>query len=184
MSILTGSYYVQPNGAETRRTISVDKLLRICNNMNKGRNNMTNANQETLYHALFMARHLNRCAPREGLVYILLELQLPAHRIGYHYLIKAILLFYNNPVGMLLAGIYQTIIAELDHPITYRKLEQDIRVVIEAGYRNCDPRVWGYYFRRRRELPAGRPSNFEFIAQIASFLELWQSCCKEASYEN
>lgn len=139
---------------------------------------MRTVKDDTLLHAMFLARHLGRCDLREGLVYILLELQLPAHNIGYHYVTTAILLFYRNPVRMLMSGIYQEVARSLETSATYQQMEKAIRTAIKQAYESCDPAVWSRYFRL-----AGRPSNYEFISQIANFLQLWQACCKEVSYE-
>ena len=144
---------------------------------------MPNGNKETLYHALFLAQHLSKCDLEYGLVYILLELQVPSHHIGYHYVKYAILLFYQNPVHMLLTGIYQAVGEKIDPSATYKQMEQAMRSVIDQAYKNCDSQVWGYYFQTKGTCRPKRPSNYEFISQISNFLELWQGCCKEVSYE-
>lgn len=137
---------------------------------------------DTLYHAVFLAQHFSRSDLQSGLVYILLELQMPSHTIGYHYVQTAILLFYQDPVHTLLTGVYQMVGQTLDPSATYKQIDQAIRFVIDQAYTNCDPQVWSYYFQPKR--PPKRPSNYEFIARIACFMKLWQACCKEASYEN
>ena len=144
---------------------------------------MPNEKKDTLYHALFLAQHLSKCDLQDGLVYILLELQMPSHNIGYHYVRTAILLYYRDPVHMLMTGIYQLVGQTMDPSANYKQMEQAIRFVINQAYKNCDPQVWGYYFQPRGTCKARRPSNYEFISQIASFMELWQACCKEVSYE-
>ena len=182
MSNFVDSCHLQPKGAETRRTVFVDKSLRICNNMSKGRNKMANAKQEALYHALFLARHLSGADLQDGLIYILYELDMPAHNIGYHYVRNAILLFYRDPVNMLLRGIYQTVIEKVNPAANYQQIEQSMRAVIDLTYQNRDPQIWRLYFHSNGKRSAKRPSNHVFISQIASFMELWQACCKEVSY--
>lgn len=152
-------------------------------NIDKGRNEMPTARKDTLYHALFLAQHLSRCNLQDGLVYILLELQMPSHNIGYHYVKAAILLFYKDPVHMLMTGIYQTVGQKLDPSASCQQMEQAMRFVIKQAYQNCDPQVWGYYFPSRGTGKSKRPSNYEFVSQIANFMELWQACCREVSYE-
>lgn len=145
---------------------------------------MQNTKEETLYHALFLAQHLSKGDLKDGLVYILYELEMPSHNIGYHYVKNAILLFCRDPVHTLLQGIYQTVIEKVNPSASYEQLEQSMRSVIGQSYKNCDPRVWRIYFHPRGKHRAKRPSNYEFISQIANFIELWQACCKEVSYEN
>jgi hypothetical protein len=145
---------------------------------------MSNTKQETLYHALFLARHLSGADLQDGLVYILYELDMPAHNIGYHYIRNAILLFYRDPVHMLLQGIYQTVIEKVNPVASYDQIEQSMRKVIGLAYKNRDPQVWNLYFHSTGIRPSKRPSNLEFISNISSFMELWQACCKEVSYEN
>lgn len=144
---------------------------------------MSNRKEETLYHAMFLAQHLNKCDLNDGLVYILFELSMESHHIGYHYARNAILLFYKNPVHMLLTGLYQKVIETVDPTATYERMEKSIRAAIKQSYRDCDPEVWGYYFPENEKFKSKKPSNYQFISQIAAFMELWQVCCKEASYE-
>lgn len=145
---------------------------------------MANPKEETLYHALFLARHLSGADLQDGLVYILYELDMPSHNIGYHYIRNAILLFYRDPVHMLLQGIYQAVIEKVNPTASYEQIEQSMRSVIGQAYRNRDPQVWKLYFNPSRIRPVKRPSNYEFISHISSFMELWQACCREVSYEN
>ena len=158
-------------------------VLEHDNNIDKGRSKMPVASKETLYHAIFLAQHLNKCDLQDGLVYVLLELQMPAHNIGYYYVKMAILLFYQDPVHSLLTGIYQMVGQTVDPSATYQQVDQAMRFVIKQAYNHCDPQIWEYYFQSAKSHSSKRPSNYEFIAQITSFLKLWQACCKEVSYE-
>lgn len=144
---------------------------------------MSNRKEETLYHAMFLAQHLNKCDLNDGLVYILFELAMKSNHIGYHYTRSAILQFFKNPVHMLLTGIYQQVIETVDPTASYDGMEKSICRAITQSHRDCDPEVWSLYFPKNTKLKAKRPSNYEFISQIATFMELWQACCKEASYE-
>lgn len=141
---------------------------------------MPNANEETLYHALFLAQHLSKGDLKDGLTYILYEIDMPSHNIGYHYVKNAILMFYRDPVHMLLQGIYQAVIEQVNPSASYEQLEQSMRSVIRQAHKDCEPQIWRVYFQRKTK----RPSNFEFISGISNFIELWQACIKEVSYEN
>ena len=141
---------------------------------------MPNSKEETLYHALFLAQHLSKGDLKDGLTYILYEIEMPSHNIGYHYVKNAILLFYQDPVHTLLQGLYQAVIEKVNPDATYKQLEQSMRSVIRQAHKDCEPQIWRIYFQRKEK----RPSNFEFISKIKDFMELWQACCKEVSYEN
>ena len=143
---------------------------------------MPNSKEETLYHALFMAQHLSKGDLKDGLVYILYELDVPSHQIGYHYVKTAILLFYSDPIRMFLKGIYQAVIEKVNPTATYEQLEQAMRSVIGQAYKQRDPQIWRYYFQPKNNRDK-RPTNQEFISRIVNFMELWQACCKEVSYE-
>lgn len=145
---------------------------------------MRNAKEETLYHALFLAQHLSKGDLKDGLTYILYEIDMPSHHIGYHYVRDAILLFYQDPVHMLLQGIYQAVIEKVNPSASYEQVEQSMRSVIGQAHKNCEPRTWKIYFKPKGKRTVKRPSNYEFISGISSFMELWQACCKEVSYEN
>ena len=139
--------------------------------------------EDTLLHAMFYARHLSRCEPRHCLGAILMELDLPAHRVGFQYIKEAILIFYEDPIGVHMKGIYQAVGQRMDPPIEDTQIEQDMRDVIRQAWKHSDDSVWKLYFPQD---PAGRikrPSNSEFVSRIACFLDLWQGCCKEVSYE-
>ena len=145
---------------------------------------MPHPKEETLYHALFLAQHLSGADLQDGLVYVLYELDMPAHNIGYHYIRNAILLFFHDPIHVLLQGIYQSVIEKVNPSANYEQVEQSMRSVINHTYKNRDPQVWRIYFHTRGTQKPKRPSNYEFISQISNFMELWQACCKEVSYEN
>lgn len=145
---------------------------------------MPNAKAETLYHALFLAQHLSRGDLKDGLAYILFELEMPSHIIGYHYARNAILMFYRNPAHMVLQGIYQAVIDELYPTASYDQLDQSIRSAIDYAHKNCEPDTWNIYFHPKPNRKRKRPTNYEFISRITTFMELWQACVKEASYEN
>ena len=144
---------------------------------------MQKTKEETLYHALFLAQHLSKGDLKDCLVYILYELEMPSHNIGYHYVKSAILLFCQDPVHMLLQGIYQTVIEKLNPAASYQQLEQAMRSAIGLAHKNCEPQVWSIYFHIKQGRKSKRPSNYAFISEIANFMELWQACCKEVSYE-
>ena len=63
----------------------------------------------------------------------------------------------------------------------WRQVEYGIRTTIIAAWNHRDEDIWVYYIPENVR-DAQRPSNGEFISQIACILELWRKCNKEAGH--
>lgn len=137
----------------------------------------------TLEHALFLSRHLRRCNTKCVILAILLEMGIPAKRIGFEYLMQAVLRFYDDPAQAITKELYPGIADAYGSGIDPRQIESAIRAVIAEAWDNRNPKVWGYYFPHYAGKKMKRPSNMEFISEIARFLELWRGCCEEVMYE-
>lgn len=55
--------------------------------------------------------------------------------------------------------------------------------MIGEAWQNRNTKVWGYYFPQYSGKKMSKPTNMEFISEIARFLELWRGCCEEVEYE-
>lgn len=139
--------------------------------------------ERTLRHAILLARHLSRCGPQYIVVAVLLELGVPAHCAGYTYLKHAILLFHDNPAAILSKGIYPAVGQLFSPQVSQLQVEQAIRKAVDEAWKNREPSVWSIYFPSATDAATKKPTNAEFIAQIAYFVELWEGCCKEVAYE-
>lgn len=102
---------------------------------------------------------------------ILAELGVPARIKGHRYLISAITAMVNNP------ELKNGITKEL-YPLVGKKwnttgscAERGIRHAIEVAFDRCDIDVIEKYFGNTIRLDKGKPTNGEFIAQIAMFVE-------------
>ena len=145
---------------------------------------VTGTFEETLAHALFLARHIHKGDLQCAATAVLLELQVPTNRIGFDYLKHAIILFCDDPTQMITKELYPAVGKLYEAKPGVLQVEQAIRAVIKAAWKNRNEKIWWYYF------PSGidengnlqRPSNSEFIAGIGRFLELWQGCCEEINY--
>ena len=100
---------------------------------------------------------------------ILLELGVPAHVKGYHYLRRAIELAADDAaiLGAMTKELYPSVAGAFS--VTPQRVERDMRRAIEIAWRQCGPDA------RRIGLGAvssrtGRPSNGEFIAAVADWL--------------
>lgn len=55
--------------------------------------------EDTLKHAQFLARHLNKCGPQCAIVAVLLELDISTKGPAFEYLKRAIILFSIIPLN-------------------------------------------------------------------------------------
>lgn len=143
---------------------------------------MVSTLEGTLEHALFLARHLNKCSPQCAAVAMLLELGVPTKRIGFDYLKNAIVLFCEDPTQMITKGIYPAVGQLYTPEASPFQVEQAIRTAVNDAWENRDEVVWNYYFPADGHGNTKKPPNAEFISRMGRFLELWQGCCEEVSY--
>lgn len=143
---------------------------------------MVSTIEGTLKYAVFLAKHLNKCDLQCGVIAVLLELGISAKWNGFDYLERAILLFSENPTQSFTKEIYPIIGKSYTPRYSGYQVEISIRRSINEAWKSRDNEVWSYFFPVDRNGNVAKPSNGEFIAQIARFLELWQGC-KEGCYE-
>lgn len=138
---------------------------------------------DTLRHAMFLARHLSNCNAKSVTVAVLLDMGVPAKRIGFEYLIHAILRFYEDPAQALTKELYPDIARLYGPGADERQVEAAIRAVITEAWNNRNPKVWVCYYPHQAGRKMKKPTNMEFISEIARFLELWRGCCERTMYE-
>lgn len=101
---------------------------------------------------------------------LLLELGVPCRIKGYDYLLAAIGVAVENPQSA------QAVIKELYHPVaksfqsTPARVERGIRHAIETGWDRCDSAVTTAYFGNTVSPLKGKPTNSEFITQVAKIV--------------
>lgn len=97
----------------------------------------------------------------------LLDLGVPAHIKGYRYLVTALSLVIENP------DIQEAITKELypqiakTHNSTGSRVERAIRHAVECAWDRGDLDVLKRYFGNTISCCKGKPTNSEFIAQVA-----------------
>ena len=98
---------------------------------------------------------------------IMLELGMPAHLRGYHYLREAILLTLDNMelVGSVTKLLYPEIAKSFQ--TTNIKVERAIRSVIEIGWERGNEELYEEIFGYSRVHGKTRPTNSELILGIA-----------------
>ena len=103
---------------------------------------------------------------------IMLEVGVPAHLKGYHYLREAILLSINNPdiINSITKELYPTVAKKFK--TTSSRVERAIRHGIEVAWDRGNVDVLNSYFGYTIHIGRGKPTNSEFIAMIADKLRL------------
>lgn len=98
---------------------------------------------------------------------IMVELGMPAHLRGYHYLREAICLSVENMV--LIGSVTKLLYPEIAkaYHTTNEKVERAIRSVIEVGWERGNEELFEEVFGYSRVHGKRRPTNSEFIAGIA-----------------
>ena len=104
--------------------------------------------------------------PQEVTVSMLLELGIPAHRIGYTQLCIAIPHFSKNKMQCLASELYP-FVAESFGYSDWRAVEHTIRDIISDAWETRDPDVWKKYFPGCTEAP----TNKQFIATLAEYIK-------------
>lgn len=138
--------------------------------------------QETLVHVLFLAQHLNNCDPLCVVIAVLLELGIPTKRSGFDLLKRSILISYRRP-GLTVHEIFYEVGHSYEADLSFEQVDQAIRAAISDAWRCRDDTVWLCYFPQVMAQGIRKPSNAEFITQLARLLELWAGCRKEPVYE-
>lgn len=133
----------------------------------------------TMEYVDFIATHLKNSDLRSRVVAILLELNIPAHRDGYTYLIQVIIMSYENPLRTVSNDIFMEVGEKCTPKVGTKQIETAIHMVIVEGWRNRDEIIWRDCFMQQHLWKKSCPSNTEFISGVVSFLELLQGYRKE-----
>ena len=103
---------------------------------------------------------------------LMLELGMPVHLSGYHYLREAIRLSMEDMelVGSVTKLLYPEI-AKVFHTES-EKVERAIRSVIEVGWERGNVDFYEVIFGYSRKHGNGRPTNSEFIVALADLARM------------
>ena len=103
----------------------------------------------------------------------MLEMGMPAHLRGYHYLREAICLSVENMelVGSVTKLLYPEIAKT--YQTSNVKVERAIRSVIEVGWERGDEELFEEIFGYSRVHGRIRPTNSEFILGVADKIQMW-----------
>lgn len=138
---------------------------------------------ETQEYVISLTCHVRKGDVSAAILAVLFELGFQTYVDGFWYLRKAILIRCENP-DIRLSAIYQEIIRITDSTMNSAQVEQAILSCIATAWDNKNREQWDYFFSEETMGRKRKPSNKEFIAQLACVMELWCSHCKEVSYGN
>jgi len=143
---------------------------------------MSIAAEGTLQHALMLAQLLQYCDYSCVILLVLYELGVQPKNDGFVFLKYAIAMHFENPMQTLQNDIYPAVGNIHGGRMDGGQVEQAIRRTIRDAWKNRDDTQWCLYFPTEKNGTIKKPSNAEFIARIAWFVELWQGCCKGVAY--
>ena len=103
---------------------------------------------------------------------LMLELGMPAHLRGYHYLREAVLLSMDDMelVGSITKLLYPEIAKAFQ--TTNIKVERAIRSIIEISWERGNEEVFEKIFGYSKRCGKTRPTNSEFILGMADFIAI------------
>ncbi len=103
---------------------------------------------------------------------IILQIGVPAHIKGYHYLRESIILAVKEPdiINSITKLLYPTVAK--NNGTTSSRVERAIRHAIEVAWDRGDVDILNSYFGYTIHNLRGKPTNSEFIAMIADKLRL------------
>lgn len=145
------------------RPFSMDELAEIT--VNLGRRNALRATTRQL-------RQAKEADLESSVTDIILQIGVPAHIKGYHYVREAIILCVMNPdmINSVTKQLYPEIAKK--YSTTSSRVERAIRHAIEIAWDRGDIDVLNSYFGFTINNNRGKPTNSEFIAMISDKLRL------------
>ena len=116
--------------------------------------------------------NVRRNEPINYITKMMLELGMPVHLRGYHYLREAICMSMEDMelVGSVTKLLYPEIAKR--YRTENEKVERAIRSVIEVGWERGNESLYEEIFGYSKEHGTARPTNSEFIATIADQVTL------------
>ena len=132
----------------------------------------------TMAEARVLARSLDRSDPQAAANAVLMQLGVPANNVGHEYLIRVIAAVLANPF-LNMTEAWQSVSKELPARVSYKAWNQAMTDVIKRGWEHRDPERWSRFLGAEWIWEEKRPSNSEFIFEVARFLRLWQGCYRK-----
>lgn len=138
---------------------------------------------EALNHISVISRHLLYCDPELVLLAVFMDMGCTSGRVGMDPLINAVVMRHNHPALMLTKEIYPEVGRMIGPGVNRRAVESAITHLLDSAWENRDETIWRYYFPLHMDGAVKRPTNGEFISQMANFLSLWESCKEDTFHD-
>ena len=133
----------------------------------------------TLQYVQFLGRRFGKDDIKSVILLILIDLRIPSGRDGSYYLRRLIERNCLDPSMNCMKDLYQAVAPG----VSYSSMEQLLRGVISSGWNNGSAEKWNLYFPADENGKRRKPSNAQFVTEIARIVELWQGASEEVSYE-
>jgi len=130
-----------------------------------------------LEHLLFLARRFEKSEIRYVVIILLMELGVPTRYAGFEYLVKAIVIYVQDPDLVMRRGLYNLIAEQCGGGIDMPQIERAMRTAIGRAWQKEESEAWNMYFATGKRCGTKKPANVEFISRLARIIELWMGCC-------
>ena len=130
-----------------------------------------------LEHLLFLARRFKKSEVRYVAIILLMEFGVPTRYIGFEHLVKAIVIYVQDPDLVMRKGLYNLIAEQCGGRADVPQIERAIRSAIEHSWQKEESEAWDIYFTAGKRCGIKKPTNVEFISRLAKTIELWMGCC-------
>lgn len=131
---------------------------------------------KALDYLIFLARHLDKENASALATLIMIDLNFSETHDGFQYLRKAIGLYMEYPENTLMKVIYTDVGFSFIPKVKYKRVERSMRTAIGEAWSCGNKERWGWLFNADKNGETLRPTSSDFIARVASFIGVWQTC--------
>ena len=148
----------------------VDEIIRFLTADSEEKRNRAHENLCGMVHAAPPKKICTEFMVHE----IMKDIGVPAHVVGYPYVIEAVLLVLQDQmyINNITSGLYPKLAAKFD--TTAARVERGIRHAVSITFERSDLDVLGRYFGNSVSPKTGKPTNSQFIAQVANEIRMRQ----------
>lgn len=143
---------------------------------------MESKNDAVWRRAKFLAQHSDKNEIQSMTLLIMYDLGIPLNCSGFDYLKNVVPIALKRPSQIVLKELFLEVGEQYVPAVGYSTMDSAIHDVVEKAWKYGRRNRWMYYFPDYLVQNEDPPSNTEFIAGMAYFLEMWQGCCKEGEY--
>ena len=133
---------------------------------------------DTIQFVKERAKNMRYCSTSCVVLEILLELGVPTNMEGFAYLKDAIRLRYINPYWTVTNHIYPAISRKDGGLLSNDQIDTAIRGAINCAWEDADLVLWKLFFPTILKRRIKKPTNKEFIYELAYIVEMWRDCAE------